>query len=208
LRGTVLFVSDSVAATDPQRAHPGFHFGVARMTGNTVADIARNPVANVSSYLSSVLNANDVPVAAAMLAWLRIGDHFFMRDSGRDEDNAKCVFLETLHDEKSQIYRPIDFDGAFGTRHWPEPGFSLPHVDEDHLLPPYMRGLDAELVKRELVKLGRINEIDSRACFGEMPEDWCPELSRRQAATWAVDRARVLANRGHFRQGTIVIEAA
>jgi hypothetical protein len=222
LRGAVVFVSEELAARD-SRAKPGLHFGVTRMEGETIhaRRLKSGEQFVVSHYLQEACNQDLLPVAAAFLAWLRVGDHCFLRDDAQDEDNAKCVFLErrscasSLAERGAEIYWLIDLDAAFGTGRWTagdpmtesEDARSelLPAVDSNHVLPPYLRGLDPTAVQRELSRLGKLAERDIRACFGCLPADWCSVSATEAAASWAVKRASLLGSRGQLHKRQIII---
>lgn len=67
LRGSVVFVADDVIPDEHRKdggAKEGFHFGVARVPGQNFKE----------AHYTDIQNHSELPMAAAFLAWLNVGD--------------------------------------------------------------------------------------------------------------------------------------
>ena len=198
VRGTVVFVSDS-NVPKPQEA--GFHFGSARMPGFDVRQLAGNDNhAPVGPFLVAIANGFQFAAAATLLAWLRVQDH--VNAGPPMTDHASCVFIEERNYRACQpikLYRLIDFDGAFGTGHWGEPGTGLPAVSSPHILPPYLHALiDSETLRPEFERLRTVSEAAIEACFDDIPSNWLDLQEIEHAKSWTIRRARLLGASGHL----------
>lgn len=149
--------------------------------------------------------------ASALLAWLRIGDHFTGQGEGiaRGDNN---VLIETDTDGHDLQYWLSDLEATFEHREWGFDGKRLPEVESDHILPPYLHDLtiradgDARLndALNRLRDLA-VEKLSITQCFRDIPEAWCSAAEQQEALQWTLRRAERLGNYGwHLGQRIII----
>jgi hypothetical protein len=103
LRGHVVYVPHDAISTEHPGATAGFHFGTTWMDGTTFC---------APADFDEIDNAADLPIIAAFLAWLNVGDHHTCRQWFVQRHGAK------------KLLRLLDMQGGFG--HFDESvGFGL-----------------------------------------------------------------------------------
>src|ERR1700688_4946751 len=121
LRGTVVYVSDSVIPADHRAAgaKAGFHFASARMEGSNFVPV---------QHYSLISNQSELPAAAVHLAWLRVGDQ-----AGHNQ------YLEETTDQYGRPlkrFKLIDMGKMFQNFAWT--GQTLVNLEMEYALPKHL----------------------------------------------------------------------
>ncbi|MGA3037767.1 MAG: hypothetical protein ABSE64_09835 [Vulcanimicrobiaceae bacterium] len=151
--------------------------------------------------------------AAALLAWLRIGDHY----TGEGEGIAKGdnnVLIETDDEGRDLQYWLSDLDATFRHREWSQK--PRDDVNSDHILPPYLHDLtlrppDGEARFNDALNRLRdlaVERLSIMECFRDIPEAWCSAVEQQEALRWALQRAERLGNYGWHCGQRIVIDTS
>lgn len=194
LRASVVFVPNEIISKDDwdRGALPGLHCGLTRVEGRDIPgkDSTGVPI-NVD--LGSVVNQNELGIAAVFLAWLQIEDHAMDISSGDVPTYDNGVFLQRV--ESGERYILLDLEHAFATPEWTwatlrpsRDPFVLPRHLKEHL-----EALGADQLSELFQRLERIDEANIAECFEEYPSEWCGAVDREQARSWTFERARWLA---------------
>lgn len=176
LRGSVVFVADDTIPAEHRRdggAAEGFHFGIARVPGQNF----------VEAHYTDIQNHAELPMAAAFLAWLNVGD--------QQNHNQ---FLRLQHEFgtttiKSKTFLLIDMGNAFHNFNWTEA--DLGRLHDSYVLPRHMASkLSLAALQTAVDAIQGRSLQDIEQCLGDTPQSWGITEGERVAATRSIDGVR------------------